>query len=141
MIEIWVTEKIFKFIHEAASFTSDVNTLDYLTFRDGIRFLKERKTEMQSSKPTKHIMTRAEAIELFKEHMPWTAHDAGRVIDFYIAAGMLEIKEEEDKPIFEIKAEGSHNVKIWANGRVEGISGTIINRIPELIAKLKQNNS
>lgn len=41
MIEIWVNKEIFKFIHEAAKFTSDVNTLDWLSF-DRVRFLKER---------------------------------------------------------------------------------------------------
>lgn len=40
-------------------------------------------------------MTRAEAIACFKEHMPWTGISAEKVIDFYIAAGILEIKEEE----------------------------------------------
>lgn len=45
----------------------------------------------------KKKMTRAEAIELIKKHMPDAiGHD--QVIDFYIEAGMLEIVEEK-KPI------------------------------------------
>lgn len=45
--------------------------------------------------PTKHKMTRAEAIECFKKHFPADVYPPSRVIDFYIEAGMLEIVEEE----------------------------------------------
>lgn len=51
--------------------------------------------------PTKHIMTRAEAIALITQHMP-KIFDPASVIDFYVAAGMLEIKEEN--PISQILA-------------------------------------
>lgn len=89
--------------------------------------------------PTKHIMTRAEAIVKLSEAMIGY-HSVEKTIDFYVAAGMLEIKEEKEKPIFEIMCI-SHisdtHIKIYSNGRVEGIDGTIINRIPEFI----KNNS
>lgn len=42
--------------------------------------------------PTKHIMTRAEAIAKLSEAMIGY-HSVEKTIDFYIAAGMLEIKE------------------------------------------------
>lgn len=46
--------------------------------------------------PTKHKMTRAEAIELLKKHFPCSGNE-NKTIDFYIEAGMLEIVEEEIK--------------------------------------------
>jgi hypothetical protein len=42
----------------------------------------------------KKKMTRAEAIELIKKHIP-DAIGQDRVIDFYIEAGMLEIVKEK----------------------------------------------
>lgn len=91
----------------------------------------------EAKMPIKQIMTRAEATKIFE--MVDTGQ-AARWVDFFIAAGILEVKEEEeDKPIFEIK--GIHgsplHIKIWANGEVSGIQGTIINRIPEYL----KNNS
>lgn len=86
----------------------------------------------------KHIMTRAEAIELFKEHMPPEYSKANRIIDFYIAAGMLEIKEEEEKPMFEIKCTDSPlHIRIYSNGEITGINGIVINRIPEFMHDYK----
>lgn len=86
----------------------------------------------------KHIMTRAEAIELFKEHMPAEYSKANRIIDFYIAAGMLEIKEEEEKPMFEIKCTDSPlHIRIYSNGEITGINGIVINRIPEFMHDYK----
>lgn len=35
------------------------------------------------------------------------------------------------KPAFEIITETAH-IKIWANGMIEGITGTVINRIPQI---------
>lgn len=43
---------------------------------------------------TKAKMTRKEAIECFKKHMPAVVNPE-RCIDFYIEAGMLEIVEEK----------------------------------------------
>lgn len=45
--------------------------------------------------PTKHKMTRAEAIELLKKHFPCSGNE-NKTIDFYIEAGMLEIVEEKE---------------------------------------------
>lgn len=88
-----------------------------------------RNEEIKMS--TKHIMTRAEAIACFKKHMP----DAGRaepVIDFYVAAGMLEIKEEE-KPkevvvLFETIRDINNGVirlETWPEGLVLWVNGKI----------------
>lgn len=52
--------------------------------------LKDKENEM----PPKHIMTKTEAIALLQKHMP--IGNAAKAIDFYIAAGILEIKEEEE---------------------------------------------
>lgn len=94
--------------------------------------------EQQNRMPTKSIMTRLEAINKLMSIFGNVLQAEG-MIDFYITAGMLEIKEEENKPIFEIKENGKPlHIKIWDNGRVEGIDAIVINRIPELVAKLKQ---
>lgn len=96
--------------------------------------------------PTKHIMTRAEVIDKIRNDV-FGLTDTGQATkwaDFFIAAGMLEIKEEEEKPIFELKyPSGVHAYKIWSNGRVEGFNDgvIVINRISELVAKLKQIDS
>lgn len=130
-----------------AIYLSD-DEMDKLGFRglasveDKFMLIRKCNFKHKSEMITKHIMTRAEAIALFKEYL---AKDTGaeRIVDFYIEAGMLEIKEEKENPIFEIisvEAVNSH-IKIYANGQMEGVVGTVINRIPELIAKLKQNNS
>lgn len=57
---------------------------------------KKWDNKMLAAKETykpKHIITRSEAIALIKQHLP-KIFDAASVIDFYVAAGMLEIKEE-----------------------------------------------
>ena len=60
------------------------------------------------------------------------------ILEALMALGLIKLKEEEEKPAFEIKNKFGVEIKIWANGRVEGIEGTIINRIPALIAEAKQ---
>lgn len=70
-----------------------------LMILDGEIKLYEHKGLKITDKP-KHIMTRAEAIACFTKHMATpSATSAERIIDFYIAAGMLEVKKEEDKTI------------------------------------------
>ena len=44
----------------------------------------------------KHMMTRKEAILKLADNMVWLKSDAEKAIDFFIEAGMLEIKEEEN---------------------------------------------
>lgn len=44
---------------------------------------------------TKAKMTRKEAVECFKKHIPDTIAKVENLIDFYIEAGMLEIVEEK----------------------------------------------
>lgn len=67
----------------------------------GIWKCMECRHEWELSKmPTKHIMTRAEAIAKFHEARTGY-HSAEKIIDFYIAAGMLEIKEEEKDDLAE----------------------------------------
>lgn len=47
-----------------------------------------------------------------------------------------------DKPAFEIKTPCLLDpIKIWADGRIEGIDGTVINRIPQLIAEAKKQST
>lgn len=38
-------------------------------------------------------------------------------------------------PVFEIHRPGVPPIRIWANGRVDGVEGAVFNRIPELIAR------
>lgn len=94
MIEIWVPEKIFKFIHEGANFTNNSDNLDYLTFVDGVIFLKEKNNKM----PTKQLMTREEATVLLKNIVFGLTDtgQAGKWVDFFIDAEMLEVKQEEE---------------------------------------------
>lgn len=105
---------------------------DYMSLDNTIIFMRNKdKIKM----PTQTTLFKSEAIALFKKHMP-DASGAESFINFYIAAGMLEVEEEEEeKPIFEIIVKGQfgYHVKIWPNGRTEGIEGTVINRIPEYL--------
>lgn len=56
-----------------------------------VQFIKEEKSEM----PT--LLTREEAIVLFKKHVPISAdNEANQIINFFIAAEMLKVKEEEE---------------------------------------------
>ena len=75
----------------------------------------------------KKKMTRKEAIDSLQKHCP--VNNPGAIIDFYIEAGMLEIVEEGSLPIFEIIEPNGNHVKIYKDGQISGISGTIINRI------------
>lgn len=78
----------------------------------------------------KHIMTRTEAIALFKEHIPFAGLMPERVIDFYVAAGMLEIKEEQLKEVirlcsYERNDLGLLKIEEWPEGIVVWIGGKI----------------
>lgn len=91
--------------------------------------------------------TKSEATQIV-QNMVFGVTDTGqaeRWVEAFEALGLVELKEEkEEEPIFELKyPSGAHSYKIWANGRIEGFNDgiVVINRIPELIAKLKQNNS
>lgn len=81
----------------------------------------------------KQLMTRGEAIEYMRA-ISGNILQAEQIVNFFIKAGMLEVKEEKKNPIFEIKGEFVH-IKIWADGRMEGIKGIVINRIPEHLMK------
>lgn len=92
--------------------------------------LVEAQNRKYSPMPTKAKMTRAEAIKVMEKHLPFS-NNVEKVIDFYVEAGMLDIVEEEKLPVFEIilnNLDQTH-IKIYENGKVEGISGTIINRM------------
>ena len=59
--------------------------------------MKEKQKEINMQREKKK-MTRKEAIACLQKHvMP--IHNADQLIDFYIEAGMLEIVEEEQKPL------------------------------------------
>lgn len=134
MKQIVISENLFKEIANAIGIGSNPDNFEVLNLPN-IQFLKEEKLM-----PTEPVMTREEAVAILKKHIPMV-ENAYKIIEFCIEVGMLEVKEEEEeKPIFEIKyPSGSHVYKIWANGRIEGFNTevTIINRIPELIVKLK----
>lgn len=71
---------------------------DSLSLERKIIFMRDSFNE-ETKMPTKHIMTRVEAIDCFNKHMTTpSATSAERIINFYVAAGMLEIKEEEELP-------------------------------------------
>lgn len=128
---IYVTDEEFDILSKNLKMGGpDCNSLG---LENKIIFMRDKFEEKEM--PT---LTRAEAIEKFQRASYF--NNSEKIIDFYVKAGMLEVKEEEEKPIFEIKGEIVH-IKIWPNGEVSGIKGIVINRIPELIAKLKQNNS
>lgn len=57
------------------------------------QILKVMGNYKMADKP-KHIMTRAEAVSMLRNHMP-LSESADRAIDFYIKAGMLEVVEEK----------------------------------------------
>lgn len=63
---------------------------EYINNPQWVKIWIDRTSEMQHEKKK---MTRKEAIEIFKKHMPDVVK-AERTIDFYIDAGMLEIVEE-----------------------------------------------
>lgn len=80
---------------------------------------------------TKHIMTRAEAVVTFANIMSWNEQSAEKAIDFFIAAGMLKIKEEE-KPkeaivLFEQRASNGETIRLetWPEGLVLWVNGRI----------------
>lgn len=79
-----------------------INTIGYGAianlFLNNLIELNIEETDM----PTNPIMTRAEAIALFKEHLPSDYNKAERVIDFFITTGILEIKEEEETSFIQV---------------------------------------
>lgn len=106
---------------------------DSISLENKIIFMRDKFKEI----PTKQIMTREEAIDLIRNVFGITNTGQGaKWINFFIDAGMLEVKKEEEQPIFEIRHLDNH-IKIWANGKVEGAVGTVINRIPQFL----KNNS
>jgi hypothetical protein len=76
----------------------------------------------------KLIMTRAEAISSLEKYCP-TASNASAIIDFYIAAGMLEVKEEEKhvKVLFSSTSidGGIIRLETWPEGLVLWVNGKI----------------
>ena len=61
--------------------------------------------------------------------------DFNSIIDTY---DLVHCPELMEKPAFEIRnASKGIDIKVWADGRIEGITGTLINRIPQLIAEAK----
>lgn len=95
------------------------------------------RSEVINEMPTKHIMTRAEAIAKLSEAVVGPNYSAAKIIDFYIAAGMLEIKEETKTPILaeliqnKLKEKGI-NVSITIIGEVLAVNHAV---------NYKQNNS
>lgn len=89
---IYLTDEEFEIV---AYCTKKVSGLDRINLEHKLIFVRDKFKEKEM--PTKHIMTRVEAIELVKKHLPEVWSSADRVVDFYIEAGMLEIKEEENK--------------------------------------------
>lgn len=69
---------------------------DVISEYERMSLVGDRAREMKMTTHEKKKMTRKEAIEIFKKHMPDVVK-AEKTIDFYIEAGMLEIVEEEIK--------------------------------------------
>lgn len=104
----------------------EIKTYEYCGLTEAVKFKENNKM------PTKHIMTRAEAIECFTKHMPWTTgSSAEKVINFYVAAGMLEIKEDNinwNMPLYIIARNG---IKLDVVNLGHGYKGKLIVQIED----------
>lgn len=69
---------------------------DVISEHERMSLVGDRAREMKMTTHEKKKMTRKEAIEIFKKHMPDVVK-AESTVDFYIEAGMLEIVEEEKR--------------------------------------------
>lgn len=86
---IYVTDAEFEILCSYLNMPCDIDSID---LNRKIIFMRDKEKEKEIPK-IKHVMTRAEAIECLAKHAPFTNPE--KIIDFYIEAGMLEIKKEE----------------------------------------------
>lgn len=87
MKQISISEKLFKEIAKAVGISVNPDNFELINLPN-IQFIKE-----EEKMPTQETLTKSETIALFKKHMP-DAAGAESFINFYIATGMLKVKEE-----------------------------------------------
>lgn len=130
---IYLTDKEFDILSEKLGMGRQ--RFDTIKLNHTLIFMRAKlkeNTQMQSK------ITKKEAIIKLENVVGITsAGQAAKYIEALEVLGLIEFKKEEEKPIFEIYTHERH-IRIWANGQVHGIEGTIINRIPEYLTK---NNS